>query len=177
MPAAILGPIAGAVVGGLLSDDGGGQTQQQSRDPWGPAQPWLKEQISRGQALQNFYQQNPFGPQQKVAYQNLFGDIDNFRSQMLPGLLGLSSSLMNQPYQRSVPSAPGMGMYSRPTPRRVTPVQMPGQNHGLIDWSQFTPSQAPPPAPEEQSLLTDQDKFDQMYRAYLQRQADTSTGA
>ncbi len=163
--------IAGGVKG-LLDDGGGGGGQASaSREPWGPAQPWLKEQISRGQALQNFYQQNPFGAQQKVAYQNLFGDIDNYRNMIMPTLLGTANSLITQPYQRSVPSAPGMGMYQRPAPRTMERISMPGQNFGLIDWSQFTPSQAPPPAPEEQSLLTDQDKFDEMYKEYLRRQA------
>lgn len=85
MPAA-LAPIAGAVVGGLLSDD---QQASASREPWGPAQPWLKRNIEQGQSLQDFYTQNPFSPMQQQAYRNLFANIDNFNTNMAPSLLSL----------------------------------------------------------------------------------------
>ena len=58
MPAAILGPVAGAVVGGLMSD--GGEQQTATKEPWSVAAPWLRENsLSQGQNLQAYYQQNP----------------------------------------------------------------------------------------------------------------------
>lgn len=84
--AAFLAPIAGAVVGGLMSDD---QQASASREPWAPAQPWLKEQIATGQKLQNYYQENPFSPLQQQAYRNLFSNIDNFSTNVQPSLLNL----------------------------------------------------------------------------------------
>lgn len=135
MTAALFGPIAGALIGGLLSRD---QQASASREPWGPAQPWLRDQIARGQALQDFYAQNPFSPTQQTAYQNLFSDIDLFRTGMLPNLLGIASAAATQPYERGVPSAPGQGMFARPQQQRAfTPVPIGGQQFGQIDWTYF----------------------------------------
>ncbi len=47
--AAIAGPIAGALVGGMMGGDGE-QTQSQSREPWAPIQPWLQELATEGQS-------------------------------------------------------------------------------------------------------------------------------
>ena len=90
MPAAILGPVAGAVVGGVMSDGGGGQ-QTASKDPWGPAQKPLQNSLNTGQGLEAYYQQNPFNPMQRVAYQNLFGDLDNFRNVMAPEAMAFNA--------------------------------------------------------------------------------------
>ena len=99
MPAAILGPVAGAVVGGVMSDGGGGQ-QTATKDPWGPAQKPLQNSLNTGQGLEAYYQQNPFNPMQRVAYQNLFGDLDNFRNVMAPEAMAFNNRMMNTNYQR-----------------------------------------------------------------------------
>lgn len=99
MPAAILGPVAGAVVGGVMSDGGGGQ-QTASKDPWGPAQKPLQNSLTTGQALENYYQQNPFNPLQQAGYQNLFADLDNFRNVMAPQAMAFNNRMMNTNYQR-----------------------------------------------------------------------------
>lgn len=108
MPAAILGPIAGSVVGGLLSD-GGGEEQTATKEPWSAAAPWLRENLRTGQGLQGYYQQNPFNQQQQASYQNTFGDIDAFRNQMAPGLMGFANKLMGSSYQRGGSTAGANG--------------------------------------------------------------------
>lgn len=93
--------LAGAAVGGLLSrNKGGGQTT--SKEPWAPAQDWLRQNIATGQNLQNHYQQNPFGALQQGAYANLLGQGDAF-NQMVPGLLAQFSQ--HQGFDRSNPRA------------------------------------------------------------------------
>ena len=99
MPAAILGPVAGAVVGGLMSD-GGGEQQTATKEPWSAAAPWLRQQLEQGQNLQAYYQQNPWNNLQQNAYQNTFSDIDNFRSSMAPGLMDFANRLMGTNYSR-----------------------------------------------------------------------------
>lgn len=96
---AIAGPIAGAVVGGMMNDGGGGQTA--SKEPWDVAAPWLKEIVGTGQELQNAYLQNPFNTVQQTGMQNTLSDIDAFRSQMAPGLMDFANRLMGSNYQRS----------------------------------------------------------------------------
>lgn len=108
MPAAILGPIAGSVVGGLMSDDSQ-QSQTASKEPWKDAAPWLRENLRTGQGLQSYYQQNPFNPQQQASYQNIFGDLDAFRNQMAPGLMGFANKLMSGSYQRGGSTAGANG--------------------------------------------------------------------
>ena len=99
MPAAILGPVAGAVVGGVMNKGGGGQ-QTASKDPWGPAQKPLINSLDTGQGLENYYQQNPFNPLQQAGYQNLFADLDNFRNVMAPQAMAFNNRMMNTNYQR-----------------------------------------------------------------------------
>ena len=108
MPEAIIGPIVGSVVGGLMSGDSQ-QSQTASKEPWSAAAPWLRENLRTGQGLQNYYQQNPFNPQQQTAYQNIFGDLDAFRNQMAPGLMGFANRLMGGSYQRGGSTAGANG--------------------------------------------------------------------
>lgn len=108
MPEAIVGPIVGSVVGGLMGGDSQ-QSQTASKEPWADAAPWLRENLRTGQGLQNYYQQNPFNPQQQTAYQNIFGDLDAFRNQMAPGLMGFANRLMGSSYQRGGSTAGANG--------------------------------------------------------------------
>ena len=105
---------AGAVslIGGGLGLLAGGDSQQSqtaSKEPWADAAPWLRENLRTGQGLQNYYQQNPFNPQQQTAYQNIFGDLDAFRNQMAPGLMGFANRLMGSSYQRGGSTAGANG--------------------------------------------------------------------
>ena len=95
--AAIAGPIAGAVVGGLMSD---GEQQTATKEPWSAAAPWLRQQLEQGRNLQAYYQQNPWNNLQQNAYQNTFSDIDQFRNSMAPGLMDFANRLMGTNYSR-----------------------------------------------------------------------------
>ena len=153
MPEAILGPIAGSVVGGLMSGDSE-QSQTASKEPWKDAAPWLRENLRTGQGLQSYYQQNPFNPQQQTAYQNTFGDLDAFRNQMAPGLMGFANKLMGGSYQRGGSTAGANGGASMggllgggqqggqqaPQSMQGGLFQVPqGQSYGKIDWAAQNP--------------------------------------
>lgn len=98
-------------IGGLLSGVAGAvgsrdQTQTQSRDPWGPAQPLLQDVINQSRSLLQQYGQQPFSPLQRQAYNNQFGLL-NAANQAAPGLLaGMQAN------------AGGSNAYDRSNPRR-----------------------------------------------------------
>lgn len=94
---------------GLLAGGDSEQSQTASKEPWKDAAPWLRENLRTGQGLQSYYQQNPFNPQQQASYQNTFGDIDAFRNQMAPGLMGFANKLMGSSYQRGGSTAGANG--------------------------------------------------------------------
>lgn len=96
MPWSIAAPIAGAVVGGLMSDSGGSNrnggagTQTASKEPWSAAQPWLRSNLASGQTMQSQYAAAPFNDAQLTAYGNMGAQSDYMR-QIIPGLLGTAS--------------------------------------------------------------------------------------
>lgn len=142
MPAA-LAPIAGSVVGGLMSD-GGGSSQTASKEPWEPARKPLINSINTGQDLERYYQQNPFNPLQQQGYQNLFADLDQFRSQLSPQLMQFANSMMQSDYQRgprnSQAEAMGRPMQQQmPQQYQTKPMQLQG---GLLAAPQSTMPQS-----------------------------------
>lgn len=112
MPSSI-GQIAGGLVGGLFSDSGGGQSQSQTREPWGPAQQGLKDVLGDATKLRESYKQNPLNQIQQTGYQNLLGDLDNYRQNMAPSMMALSNRLMNSNYQRA-PAGSELGGFLQP---------------------------------------------------------------
>lgn len=148
MPAAILGPIAGSVVGGLMSD--GGEQQTATKEPWSAAAPWLRQQLEQGQNLQAYYQQNPWNNLQQTAYQNTFSDIDQFRNSMAPGLMDFANRLMGQNYsrggaqpmgnmQQTKPQAMG-GLLSGQSGGQSGPFSVaPNRSYGLLDFKALNP--------------------------------------
>lgn len=68
-----LGGLLGAGLGALSSKD---QTTSSTKDPWAPAQDFIKQQIAQGQSLSNQYQARPFSDAQKTAYGNLASIIN-----------------------------------------------------------------------------------------------------
>lgn len=74
-----LSPYAGIIGAGLgaLSSKDQTQTATSTKDPWGPAQQWIKDNMAAGQALQKNYTDNPFSDQQKTAYNNLGGLLNS----------------------------------------------------------------------------------------------------
>lgn len=141
--AAIAGPVAGAVVGGLMSDGGGG-SQTASKTPWEPAIKPLTNSLETGQALERYYQQTPFNPLQQQGYQNLYSDLDQFRNQLSPQLMQFANSMMQSNYQRgprnSQVEAMGRPMQMQmPQQYQTKPMQMPG---GLLAAPQSTMPQS-----------------------------------
>lgn len=122
MPAA-LAPIAGSVVGGLMSD-GGGSSQTASKEPWEPARKPLINSINTGQDLERYYQQNPFNPLQQQGYQNLFADLDQFRSQLSPQLMQFANSMMQSDYRRGPRNSQMEAMQSQPVQGNTRPQMM-----------------------------------------------------
>lgn len=150
MPAAILGPVAGAVVGGLMSDSGGGEQQTATKEPWSAAAPWLRQQLEQGQNLQAYYQQNPWNNLQQTAYQNTFSDIDNFRSSMAPGLMDFANRLMGTNYSRGGTRPMGnmqqtkpqamSGLLSGQSGGQSGPFSVaPNRSYGLLDFNALNP--------------------------------------
>lgn len=113
----LLGAIAGAA-------DGGDKQQTSSRDPWAPAQDFLKQQIGQGQALATQYQQQPFSAAQQTAYGNLGGLLDTINKNA-GGLLGGFNA-----------AASGANNYDRSNPRRQLTG---GAGLGQMDLSSYMP--------------------------------------
>lgn len=185
MPEAILGPVAGAVVGGLMSD-GGGEQQTATKEPWSAAAPWLRQQLEQGQNLQAYYQQNPWNNLQQTAYQNTFSDIDNFRNSMAPGLMDFANRLMGQNYsrggatarmpmgnmQQTKPQAMGglLSLLSGQSGGQSGPFSVaPNRSYGLLDFNALNPyNGALKPAEIKQPT---QQTIEQAVQAELDRRA------
>ena len=171
MPQALI-PIAGSVIGGLMSkkSGGGGQTQTASKEPWSAVQPWLMDQISQGQSLQKQYTEQPFSPLQQQAYSNLFNDLDNFRNNVAPGLLSWAGNNMQGGYQRQNASTPGTVGYGPRVPSQQ-PTQgifgnaapSTGAYAGLLS---FAPPKAAATAPAQPLDLTNQEVFRKAMQEY-----------
>lgn len=190
MPAAILGPIAGSVVGGLMSDDGEQQTA--TKEPWSAAAPWLRQQLEQGQNLQAYYQQNPWNNLQQNAYQNTFSDIDQFRNAMAPGLMDFANRLMGTNYSRGGATARmPMGNMQQTKPQAMSgllsgqsggqsgPFSVaPNRSYGLLDFKALNPyNGALKPAEIKQP---DHQTIEEAVQAEIdrrQREAERNSGA
>ena len=151
----ILGAVAGPLIGGLMGGDeggdgGGGQQQSTASksEPWAPAQPYILDNLKDTKKLQDFYRKTPFNPQQQTSYQNLFGDLDNFRQNIAPGLMGFANKAMTSNYQRQRGGAPGSGGgYGGPVQPgglmqsgQQGPFSAPqGKAYGLLDFNAQNP--------------------------------------
>lgn len=152
----------GAVAGGLLGASGSkkssGGTEQVKKEPWEAAQPWLKNLLTEGQDLQNYYKANPFNQQQQDAYNNIFSDMNMFRSQIAPGLFGKANEMMGSNYQRRSFDRPGLvgystqGLLQQPMQSQqvfgkpqVNPV-------GLLDFTPKQVEQQPAPAFDQNTI-------------------------
>lgn len=121
-----LAPIAGAVVGGLMGGDSGGGQQTASKEPWEPTRKPLINIVNQGEDLLANYQRNPFNSLQQTGYQNLFGDIDAFRTQMAPGLMNFANGMMTSNYQRGPRNSQVEAMQSQPMMGQQKPMLMQG---------------------------------------------------
>ena len=152
---AVAASVAGAAVGGLMSDGGGG-AQTATKEPWSAAAPWLRQQLEQGQNLQAYYQQNPWNNLQQTAYQNTFSDIDQFRNSMAPGLMDFANRLMGTNYsrggatarmpmgnmQQTKPQAMGglLSLLSGQSGGQSGPFSVaPNRSYGLLDFNALNP--------------------------------------
>jgi len=109
-------PLIGAALGAAGSGSSSTSTSS-NKDPWAPAQAWMKANLGFGQQLQNQYQQNPFNQQQQQAYNNSANLGNQFRS----AVNGLVPQMNNwRPYQRT------------PQSQTVTPYNLGFSNLGSI---------------------------------------------
>lgn len=118
-----LAKAAGAVAGAYDSRD---QTVASNRDPWGPAQPFLKDLLGQASTLSHQYQQQPFSAAQQTAYGNV-GGLLNALNQGAPGLLAGFGA-----------NASGANNFDRANPRRAltgSSFQLPaGYSAGLLNF-------------------------------------------
>ena len=104
--------LIGPVIGGIAGAAAGGDTKTgatATRDPWAPAQPYMLDNLKREASLQQQLTDKPFNEQQTQGYNNLFGDIGNFRQNVMPGLMNFANKGMTSSYQRQAGGAPGSG--------------------------------------------------------------------
>ena len=120
----------GSTLGGLLGAGLGALSEKDtttSKDPWAPAQPWIKQNIADGQALQAQYKAQPFNQAQQTSYNNI-GGLLNAMNQMAPTMMqGFSNN------------ASGANQFSRSNPTRSllgTDVMKSGAtwNPGLLNF-------------------------------------------
>jgi hypothetical protein len=96
--------LIGAGVGALGSMAGSsGSTQTADRSPWSEAQPWIKNNIASGQALQSQYAANPFNAAQIQGYGNQAATGDYIRNNLGTWLAQLQGQ--GGGFDRSNPSA------------------------------------------------------------------------
>ena len=94
-----LGGIIGGLAGAAASGD---TTTSDSKDPWGPAQSYLKDNLAQNQRMQDYYSANPFSQEQKQAYQGLLNTNANGLSnagnfnQIAQNFMGSNRGLMGQ---------------------------------------------------------------------------------
>jgi len=113
--------LLGAAAGAASSKD---QTQTSSRDPWEPAQPFIKANIDSTAALQKQYQANPFSADQQTALSNILQTI-NGANAAAPSLWGGMNA-----------NASGANNFDRLNPRRSligNSTAMPGYAPGLLN--------------------------------------------
>lgn len=115
-------PLIGAGLGALSGQD---QTQSTNRDPWQPAQQWIKDNIAAGQALQTQYTAQPFSQAQQTQYGNIAGLLNAMNSGAGGLLAGMSAN------------ASGANNYDRANPRKAlqgSSFNLSGFNPGLLSF-------------------------------------------
>jgi hypothetical protein len=69
--------LAKLAMGALGAAASGDTKTSQSKDPWGPAQPYLLQNLAQNQAMSDYYNKNPFSQEQQNAYQGLLNTVAN----------------------------------------------------------------------------------------------------
>lgn len=111
--------LGGAALGALSAKDQT-QTSTQTKDPWGPAQQYLKDNLATNAAMQKHYQANPFSGEQQNAYQGLLNTLAN--NQANGNVLLGNASRFGQSAKGVMPQMQGL----------LTGTQAP-----IIDWAKY----------------------------------------
>lgn len=114
-----LGQLAGAGLGALASKDAQ-TTASSSKDPWGPAQSYLKDNLATNAAMQEHYRANPFSTEQKTAYQGLLNTQANNNANV--PLLLANAGNFGQSSRGKMPAMQGL---------------LSGTQAAPIDWAQY----------------------------------------
>ena len=128
--------VAGAVITGAMAPDstgGGAGATSDTKTPWAPAAPWLKNNIKTGQSLQDQYAATPFNSQQLQAHGAMSGQTD-YMNKLIPSLLGQLDT-QSPGFDRSNPHAkPQAFNFSGMGGGAAQAGQMPpaGMNPGLL---------------------------------------------
>lgn len=111
--------LLGAVGGAAASRDRT-TSATTNRDPWGPAQPYLLDDLAANAAAQEYYRARPFSGLQQQQYQDLFNSLANSQANV-PGLLANASSF-GQSSRGRMPAMRGL---------------LSGTQAPAIDWTQY----------------------------------------
>lgn len=111
--------LGGAALGALSAKDQN-QSSTTTKDPWLPAQQYLKDNLATNARMQDFYARNPFSTEQKGAYQGLLNTLAN--NQANGNVLLGNASKFGQSSRGQVPQMAGL----------LTGTQAP-----IIDWAKY----------------------------------------
>lgn len=114
-----LAQLGGGLLGALAGKDTT-TSATSSKDPWGPAQSYLKDNLATNAAMQKYYQANPFSNEQKSAYQ---GQADAYANNManMPAMQANANNFM-QSKRGSMPAMQGL---------------LSGTKAAPIDWAKY----------------------------------------
>lgn len=116
-----LGGLIGGALDGNQSANGGAGSTNTTRDPWGPAQQYIKDNLATNKSLQDYYAQNPFSGLQQQQYQKLFDTLSNNQA-------GGNAMLANaQAFMGSRGGKLGP-MQAMPTNTKAAPIDWQGMN-------------------------------------------------
>lgn len=115
-----LGGTVASALGGAAASGDTTTSNSSNRDPWGPAQPYLLDNLKTNANAQEFYRANPFSDLQKQQYQTLFNSLANSQANM-PGLLANATNF-GQSSRGRMPAMQGL---------------ISGTQGAPIDWSQY----------------------------------------
>lgn len=112
-----LGLALGGLLGGLAGQD---TTTTASKDPWGPAQPYMKANLIQNALMQDHYAKDPFSADQKAAYQNQANTLANNQANV-PNFNQIASNFMASKHGQMA----------------AMPSLLSGTQAAPIDWDQY----------------------------------------
>lgn len=112
--------LLGAVGGAAANSRDSTTNKTTTSDPWGPAQPYLLDNLATNAAAQEHYRARPFSDLQQQQYQGLFNSLANSQANV-PGLLANASSF-GQSSRGRMPAMRGL---------------LSGTQAPAIDWNQY----------------------------------------